>query len=613
MPPTRPSTQRSRPRPPRSSAAPSSRGIRGRTTRGPGTRSPARLRRGREPVGRDPALVAGADGDPRALSRACRPRSSPGGITRRQGRARHAPGGPRPSLPARRDHPVGRLPRRLLQALAAGRQPAGGGLHRVLRRALHGRERRHPRRPTISAWSCRTSPPAARWPTWRTRRRCSSCWTRSSAEVGSATGADVGARDVHELVRRTQGVLRGARRHRVHVVERRARGRVGVRARRARALLPRRASRAQHRREARHPGRRDGGVGSRGARSAATPSEALRRARLILWRGWCSVHARFTVAQIDKARREHPGITVIVHPECRREVVDAADLDGSTELIIETIASAPAGSRWAVGTEINLVNRLAAEHPDKLIFCLDPVICPCSTMYRIHPAYLAWVLEALVEGRVLNEIVVDDAVKSARARRARPHARRCRRRRGSRPARGSRPWHAALAPRTRRSTQVRDDHPARARRGHRAGATSRPTTACPPISDRARCSSQAGRRAVRRPRLRRDDGAWSNPAVEVAIVLGDGAHVATGRRRGARIEGPTRGAPHGRAHGAELRPAHERHRDDDRGVRRAALRGCPRGWWTRARRRRGCACSRSTPSASAAATTIASTWPTPCC
>ncbi|WP_410962714.1 quinolinate synthase NadA, partial [Salmonella sp. SAL4446] len=93
-------------------------------------------------------------------------------------------------------------------------------------------------------------------------------------------------------------------------------------------------------------------------------------------------------AQIDQARRDHPGINVIVHPECRREVVDAADLDGSTELILETIASAEPGSRWAVGTEINMVNRLAAAHPDKLIYCLDPVICPCSTMYRIHPAYL---------------------------------------------------------------------------------------------------------------------------------------------------------------------------------------------------------------------------------
>ena len=141
--------------------------------------------------------------------------------------------------------------------------------------------------------------------------------------------------------------------------------------------------------------------------------EALRRAQLILWRGWCSVHARFSVAQIAKARRDYPGITVIVHPECRREVVEAADLDGSTELILETIAAAPAGSQWAVGTEINMVNRLAAEHPDKRIFCLDPVICPCSTMYRIHPAYLAWVLEALVDGRVLNEIVVNDRVKTA--------------------------------------------------------------------------------------------------------------------------------------------------------------------------------------------------------
>jgi len=141
--------------------------------------------------------------------------------------------------------------------------------------------------------------------------------------------------------------------------------------------------------------------------------DALGRARLILWRGWCSVHARFNVAQIAQARRDYPGIHVIVHPECRREVVEAADLDGSTEFILETISSAQPGSQWAVGTEINMVNRLAAEHPDKLIFCLDPVICPCSTMYRIHPAYLAWVLEALVEGQVLNEIVVPDRVKAA--------------------------------------------------------------------------------------------------------------------------------------------------------------------------------------------------------
>ena len=139
----------------------------------------------------------------------------------------------------------------------------------------------------------------------------------------------------------------------------------------------------------------------------------LAQARLILWRGWCSVHARFSVGQIAQARRRYPRINVIVHPECRREVVEAADMDGSTEFILETISSAPPGSQWAVGTEINMVNRLAADHPDKFIFCLDPVICPCSTMYRIHPAYLAWVLEALVEGQVLNEIVVPDGVKVA--------------------------------------------------------------------------------------------------------------------------------------------------------------------------------------------------------
>jgi quinolinate synthase len=142
------------------------------------------------------------------------------------------------------------------------------------------------------------------------------------------------------------------------------------------------------------------------------PVDALRRARLVLWRGWCSVHARFTLAQIERARREHSNVTVIVHPECRRDVVEAADLDGSTELILETIAGAAPGSAWAVGTEINMVNRLAAEHPDKSIFCLDPVICPCSTMYRIHPAYLCWVLEALVDGQVVNEITVPDRVKA---------------------------------------------------------------------------------------------------------------------------------------------------------------------------------------------------------
>ncbi|MDQ5853946.1 MAG: quinolinate synthase NadA [Chloroflexota bacterium] len=139
--------------------------------------------------------------------------------------------------------------------------------------------------------------------------------------------------------------------------------------------------------------------------------EQLRQARLVLWKGHCSVHKRFTVAQIEQARRDYPGINVIVHPECELPVVQAADMAGSTEFILARIADAAPGSQWAVGTEITMVRRLQAQHPDKLIFCLDPVVCPCSTMYRIHPAYLAWVLDNLLEGRVVNRIKVDDTTK----------------------------------------------------------------------------------------------------------------------------------------------------------------------------------------------------------
>ena len=136
--------------------------------------------------------------------------------------------------------------------------------------------------------------------------------------------------------------------------------------------------------------------------------EKLRKARLILWRGHCSVHTRFTVKQIERARARYPDINVIVHPECIMEVVQAADMDGSTETIRKTINEAPAGSKWAVGTEISLVNRLAKQNPDKTVFCLDPIVCPCSTMYRIHPAYLSWVLDGLLEGVVVNQITVDE-------------------------------------------------------------------------------------------------------------------------------------------------------------------------------------------------------------
>ncbi|MTB89243.1 quinolinate synthase NadA [Aeromicrobium senzhongii] len=139
-------------------------------------------------------------------------------------------------------------------------------------------------------------------------------------------------------------------------------------------------------------------------------AEVLHDARVLLWPGFCSVHKRFTVAQIEQARAQYPGCRVIVHPESPMPVVDAADAAGSTDAIRKFIAAQPSGSVIAVGTEINMVNRLAAEHPDKTIFCLDPVVCPCSTMYRIHPGYLAWVLDGLVEGEVRNEIVVDPDV-----------------------------------------------------------------------------------------------------------------------------------------------------------------------------------------------------------
>jgi quinolinate synthase len=138
--------------------------------------------------------------------------------------------------------------------------------------------------------------------------------------------------------------------------------------------------------------------------------EALERSRILLWAGHCSVHQRFTPEQIAEARATHPDVIVVVHPECRYETVQAADLNGSTEFIAKTVANAPSGSTIAIGTEINLVGRLAKENPDKRVFCLDPVVCPCSTMYRVHPAYLAWTLESLAEAHVVNQVVVPPEV-----------------------------------------------------------------------------------------------------------------------------------------------------------------------------------------------------------
>jgi len=136
-------------------------------------------------------------------------------------------------------------------------------------------------------------------------------------------------------------------------------------------------------------------------------AQELAQARMILWRGHCSVHGRFTEQSVDEIREKVPGVNVLVHPECRHEVVLKADYVGSTEYIIKTLAAAEPGTSWAIGTELNLVRRLAEQHPDKRIMFLDRTICYCSTMNRIDLPHLVWALESLVEDRVVNQIVVD--------------------------------------------------------------------------------------------------------------------------------------------------------------------------------------------------------------
>ena len=140
-------------------------------------------------------------------------------------------------------------------------------------------------------------------------------------------------------------------------------------------------------------------------------SSDLSNARIILWHGFCSVHKRFKPSQIADFRQRHPEGVVVVHPECPKETVDVADANGSTQYIINYVNNLPQGSTVAIGTEINMVARLADDHPDKHIECLDPEICPCSTMYMIHPAYLMDLLEKLVDGQVHNQITVSNEVQ----------------------------------------------------------------------------------------------------------------------------------------------------------------------------------------------------------
>ncbi|HEY8081699.1 MAG TPA: quinolinate synthase NadA [Acidimicrobiales bacterium] len=138
----------------------------------------------------------------------------------------------------------------------------------------------------------------------------------------------------------------------------------------------------------------------------------VKQATFLLWKGHCSVHQRFRPAHVAAFRDTHPGGRVVVHPECSAEVVAVADEVGSTDFIIRTIDAAPPGTAFGVGTEIHLVKRLADEHPDLVVECLDPSVCPCTTMSRIDAPHLAWILEGLVEGRVRNQITVDPVTAS---------------------------------------------------------------------------------------------------------------------------------------------------------------------------------------------------------
>ncbi len=136
--------------------------------------------------------------------------------------------------------------------------------------------------------------------------------------------------------------------------------------------------------------------------------EEIMNSKIILWKGHCSVHTRFSVQQIEDAKKKDPDVNILVHPECTNEVVSKADFVGSTEYIKNSVENAEPGSSWAIGTEINLVKRLAHTYTDKNISCLDEMVCPCATMYRVHPAYLLWVLEGLVAGFMINQITVDE-------------------------------------------------------------------------------------------------------------------------------------------------------------------------------------------------------------
>ncbi len=137
-------------------------------------------------------------------------------------------------------------------------------------------------------------------------------------------------------------------------------------------------------------------------------AEAIEGSRVILWKGHCSVHQMFRAEHVAQFRQKFPGIKILVHPECPREVNDIADYSGSTSTILKTVEQSPPGTKWAIGTELHLVNRIKKENPDQEVHFLSPIVCMCATMYRIDLAHLAWVIENLLEGVVVNPIVVDE-------------------------------------------------------------------------------------------------------------------------------------------------------------------------------------------------------------
>jgi len=138
--------------------------------------------------------------------------------------------------------------------------------------------------------------------------------------------------------------------------------------------------------------------------------QAIEESKVILWKGHCSVHQMFQAVHVHQFREKHPGIKILVHPECPQEVNDIADISGSTSKIIETVQKAPAGTKWAIGTELHLVNRLKKQHPEQEIHFLSPLVCMCATMYRIDLAHLCWSLENIVQGTIVNQIHVKEDV-----------------------------------------------------------------------------------------------------------------------------------------------------------------------------------------------------------